>query len=83
MIWPKKIHTRNLLRKKIPAARKIPLPPITFLMVRPLSLLGGYQHCEHPLPDFADRRDKTEKKHIIRRILGNHTNFLNHIVPAD
>ena len=26
MLWPKKIHTRNLLTKKIPAARKFPFP---------------------------------------------------------
>ena len=32
----KKIHTRNLITKKIPAARKFPTPTITFLMVRPL-----------------------------------------------
>ena len=33
----KKIHTRNLVTKKISAARKCPTPPppITFLMVRP------------------------------------------------
>ena len=36
MLWPKKIHTRNLITKKIPAARKFPTPTITFLMVRPL-----------------------------------------------
>ena len=37
MLWPKNIHTRNLTTaKKIPAARKFPSPPITFLMVRPL-----------------------------------------------
>ena len=38
MLWPKKIHTRNLITKKIPAARKFPSPPplMTFLMVRPL-----------------------------------------------
>ena len=34
MLGPKKIHTRNLITKKIPAAQKFP-PPITFLMVRP------------------------------------------------
>ena len=36
----KKIHTSNLITKKIPAARKFPSPPprsITFLMVRPLA----------------------------------------------
>ena len=27
MLWPKKMHTRNLIRKKIPAARKFPSPP--------------------------------------------------------
>ena len=27
MLWPKKIHTRNLITKKIPAARKFPTPP--------------------------------------------------------
>ena len=26
MLWPKKIHTRNILKKKIPAARKLPTP---------------------------------------------------------
>ena len=26
MLWPKKIHTRNLIKKKIPAARKFPIP---------------------------------------------------------
>ena len=36
MLGPKKIHTRNLITIKIPAARKFPPPPITFLMVRPL-----------------------------------------------
>ena len=44
MLWPKKIHTRNLIAKKIPAARKFPSPAITFLMVRPLpgfSTLGS------------------------------------------
>ena len=44
MLWPKKIHTRNLITKKIPAARKFPSPAITFLMVRPLpgfSTLGS------------------------------------------
>ena len=40
----KKIHTRNFITKKIPAARKFPSPPppITFLMVRPL----GREHRE-------------------------------------
>ena len=26
MLWPKKIHTKNMLTKKIPAARKLPTP---------------------------------------------------------
>ena len=30
MFWPKKIHTRSLLTKKIPAARKFPSPPHNF-----------------------------------------------------
>ena len=30
-------------RKKIPAARKFPSPPITFLMVRPLRLVDDVQ----------------------------------------
>ena len=33
----KKIHTRNLITKKYSYGSKIPLPPLTFLMVRPLS----------------------------------------------
>ena len=32
----KKIHTRSLITKKNSCGSKIPLPPITFLMVRPL-----------------------------------------------
>ena len=36
MLWPKKIHTSNLIKKKIPAALEFPSPPITSLMVRPL-----------------------------------------------
>ena len=36
MLWPKKIHTRNLMTKKNSCGSKIPLPSITFLMVRPL-----------------------------------------------
>ena len=39
MLRPKKIHTWNLITKKISAAQKFPFPPITFLMVRPLG--GG------------------------------------------
>ena len=37
----KKIYTRNLVTKKIPAARRFPFPPppITFLIVRPLCKL--------------------------------------------
>ena len=31
----KKIHTRNLMTKKNSCSLKIPLPPITFLMVHP------------------------------------------------
>ena len=27
MLWPRKIQTRNLITKKIPAARKFPPPP--------------------------------------------------------
>ena len=27
MLWPKKIHTRNLITKKTPVARKFPSPP--------------------------------------------------------
>ena len=34
----KKNHTRNLITKKNSCSLKIPLPPITFLMVRPLRL---------------------------------------------
>ena len=30
MLWPKKIHTRNLITKIIPAARKFPPPPHNF-----------------------------------------------------
>ena len=42
MLWPKKIHARNFITKKIPAARKFPTsPPINFLMVRPLGLKRG------------------------------------------
>ena len=33
-----------MITKKIPAARKFPSPPITFLMVRPLELLKSRRH---------------------------------------
>ena len=37
MLSTKKIHIRNLITEKIPAAREFPSPPpITYLMVRPL-----------------------------------------------
>ena len=36
MLWPKKIHPRNLMTKKNSCGSKIPLPPLTFLVVRPL-----------------------------------------------
>ena len=39
MLWPKKNQTRNLITKKIPAARKFPTPH--FLMGRPLALSDG------------------------------------------
>ena len=52
MLWPKKIHTRNLITEKIPAAREFPSPPhITYLMVRPLhtqivlALCNGTSTC--------------------------------------
>ena len=38
------------MTKKIPAARKFPTPPITFLMVRPLVEVqtnAGYIHATH------------------------------------
>ena len=35
MQWPKKNEEKNDNEEKIPAARKFPSPPITFLMVRP------------------------------------------------
>ena len=34
---PKKIHTRNVITKKFLRLKNSPPPPITFLMVRPLS----------------------------------------------
>ena len=34
-----KIHAKNLITKKNSCSLKIPLPPITFLMVRPLSFI--------------------------------------------
>ena len=36
MLWPKKIHAKNLLtKKKFLRLENSPPPPITFLMVRP------------------------------------------------
>ena len=53
----KKIHTRNLITKKIPAARKFPSPPpITFLMVRPLSrFCPGRSFVRGPIEDCPSR----------------------------
>ena len=42
----KKIHTRNLITKKNSCSSKIPLPPITFLMVRPLPRLAVHNRGE-------------------------------------
>ena len=39
----KKIHTRNLITKKNFCGSKIPLPPITFLMVGPLTWSFWYR----------------------------------------
>ena len=45
MLRPKKIHTKNSITKKIPAARKFhPPPPITFLMVLPLIVYAETFH---------------------------------------
>ena len=53
MLGPKKIHTRNVIRKKNSFGSKIPPPPtlLTFLMVRPL------QSPESILPTVSDIRD--------------------------
>ena len=36
MLWPKKIHTRNLITEKYLRLENSPPLPITYLMVRPL-----------------------------------------------
>ena len=73
MLWPKKIHTRNLITKKIPAAQKFPPPPpplITFLMVRPLGLKRG---CQAFLAENVETGTKNrcviEATHVLRRKL--------------
>ena len=39
MLWPKKNSYKEFDdKKKIPAARKLPNPPVTFLMVRSLQV---------------------------------------------
>ena len=69
MLWPRKIQTRNLITKKIPAARKFP-PPITFLMVRPLGLKRG---CQAFLAENVETGTKNrcviEATHVLRRKL--------------
>ena len=47
----KKVHTRNVIRKKNFCGSKIPPPPITFLMVRPL------QSPESTPPTVSDIHD--------------------------
>ena len=47
MLWPKKIHTRNLIMKKIPAARKSPPPPYNFS--NGPSLKGKRSLCSSPI----------------------------------
>ena len=71
MLWPRKIQTRNLITKKIPAARKFPTPPpITFLMVRPLGLKRG---CQAFLAENVETGTKNrcviEATHVLRRKL--------------
>ena len=47
MLWPKKIHTRNLMMKKIPAARRFPPPPYNFS--NGPSLKGKRSLCSSPI----------------------------------
>ena len=47
MLRPQKIHTRNLITKQNSFRSKIPPPPVTFLMVRPLHWTG-YSHSKTP-----------------------------------
>ena len=53
MLQPKKIHTRNLITKKIPAARKFPTPTITFLMVRPLPTSPSFIRIQFKILRFV------------------------------
>ena len=45
MLRPKKIHTRNLITKKIPAARKFPSPPHNFSNGHSQLLLGSSRNA--------------------------------------
>ena len=70
MQWPKKIHTKNLIMKKIPAARKFltPPPPITFLMVRPLVTVKRKQTSHLNFFNGTNQiyhADEKKKKHRI------------------
>ena len=70
MLWPKKIHTRNLITKIIPAARKSPPPLITFLMVRPLGLKRGCQaFLAETVETGTKKRCVIEATHVLRRKL--------------
>ena len=44
MLWPKKIHTKNLITKENSCGSKIPPLPITFLMVSPLIVYAETFH---------------------------------------
>ena len=49
MLWPKKILTRNLIMKKIPAARKPPPPPPPYNFSNGPSLKGKRSLCSSPI----------------------------------
>ena len=64
----KNIHSRETLKKKIPAARKFSAPAITFLMVRPLLELFRY-FFDPSLVDIYSRLSSSDALLLIYNVL--------------
>ena len=47
MLWPKKNSYKEFDNEKNSCGSKIPLPPITFLMVRPLTCMFCVAYSDH------------------------------------
>ena len=77
----KKIHTRNLITKKNSYGSKIPLPPITFLIVRPLGTMGKkFLPLKNSPPPITFLIPCNRKSSQIASVLVRQNNLLHNVV---